>query len=236
MEVVVGETSRGESVECRRLDRATESAGPTEANVVNKHDHNIRRFLGRLNFKEWRRFNVTHIQLTVGRSRGFLDWQTRAIKSFFRLNSSNMNSAITAPPRTPKVSQLNLAVISVTDTPKYSDIEPEIMPIGVNMPDITKYARKLKSVVLCLLFKGSLKSDWSRTSIMQTFPARCPGEVYSRDSSSNGASNVSQTELLAIHTSLPGFRCYRRWMRDRYSYYKYNYRCRAFVRRLAHSR
>ena len=50
------------------------------------------------------------------------------------------------------VSQLNCAVTSVIGRPNSSDIGPEMMPIGASMPDMTKYARKLASVMRCLLF------------------------------------------------------------------------------------
>ena len=51
---------------------------------------------------------------------------------------SNTTNAKTAPPRMPNVSQLKLAVSSVTGMPKYSAIGVEMIPIGASMPDMTK--------------------------------------------------------------------------------------------------
>ncbi len=85
VEVVEAQAGLGELVHGRRADGTAERAGPAEADVVDQHDHDIGRSLGRLDLEARRRLGVARVELGVGRSLGLRDRQHRAIELALRL-------------------------------------------------------------------------------------------------------------------------------------------------------
>ena len=63
----------------RRADGTAERARPAEADVVDQHDHDVGRALGRLDLEPRRRLGVARVEFGVGRRLGFRDRQHRAI-------------------------------------------------------------------------------------------------------------------------------------------------------------
>ena len=80
VELVVAETARGQTVQGRRLDAATEGAGRAEADVVDQDDYDIGRAFGRFDGEARRGRRIARVDLRdllVGRR---LDRQHRAIE------------------------------------------------------------------------------------------------------------------------------------------------------------
>ena len=79
VEVVEAQAALRELVHRRRADGTAERARPAEADVVDQHDHDIGRALGRLDLEPRRRLGVARVELAVGRRLRLRDRQHRAI-------------------------------------------------------------------------------------------------------------------------------------------------------------
>ena len=79
VEVVELQAALRELVHGRRANRAAEGARPTEADIVDQHDHDVGRLGRRLDLESRRGLGVARIELLVGRRGRFRERQHRAV-------------------------------------------------------------------------------------------------------------------------------------------------------------
>ena len=84
VEVVEAQAGLGQLVHRGRADGPAERAGPAEADVVDQHDDDVGRALGRLDLEPRRRLGLARVELGVGRRLGLRDRQDRAIELVLR--------------------------------------------------------------------------------------------------------------------------------------------------------
>ena len=81
VEPIVAQSLRGHFFQRRHMDRAAEGAAVAETDVVDQHDYDIRRALGRLDLEARRRLGVPCIELVDDSRRRFVDRQDAAVEA-----------------------------------------------------------------------------------------------------------------------------------------------------------
>ena len=81
VEIVVAQSVLRQAIERRRGDRAAEGIRRAEAEVVDQHDHDIGRALGRLHLEARRRRRLACVELGVEWPLGLLDRQDGTVRS-----------------------------------------------------------------------------------------------------------------------------------------------------------
>ncbi len=81
VEVVEAQAALRELVHGRRANRAAEGARPTEADVVDQHDHDVGGLGRRLDLEPSGRFRIPRIEFLVSRTGRFRDREDRAVEA-----------------------------------------------------------------------------------------------------------------------------------------------------------
>jgi hypothetical protein len=84
VKVVEAQPVLGQHIEGRRANGTAERARTTEADVVDQHDHDIRRSLGRLDLEARRRLRIACVEFFISLWLGLRDRQHCAIERLLR--------------------------------------------------------------------------------------------------------------------------------------------------------